>query len=43
MEIVLREGDGAMPFRTLGTNFGDFLSEIRAFSFKKMHLKMSSG
>ena len=24
------------------TNFSDFLSEIRAFSFKKMHLKMSS-
>ena len=29
--------------RTLGTNFSDFLSEIGAFSFKKMHLKMSSG
>ena len=29
--------------RTLGTNSSDFLSEIRAFSFKKMHSKMSSG
>ena len=29
--------------RTLGTNFSEILSEIHAFSFKKMHLKMSSG
>ena len=28
--------------RTLGTNFSEILSEIYAFSFKKMHLKMSS-
>ena len=27
---------------TLGTNFSEILSEIHAFSFKKMHLKMSS-
>ena len=26
----------------LGTNFGEILSEIHAFSFKKMHLKTSS-
>ena len=28
--------------RTLGTNFSEILSKIPAFSFKKMHLKMSS-
>ena len=27
---------------TLGTNLSEILSEIHAFSFKKMHLKMSS-
>ena len=27
----------------LGTNFSEILIEIRAFSFKKMHLNMSSG
>ena len=27
----------------LGTNFSDILIEIHTFSFKKMHLKMSSG
>ena len=27
----------------LGTNFNEILIEIRTFSFKKMHLKMSSG
>ena len=31
-----------LTIRTLGTNFSDILSEIRAFSLKKMHLKMSS-
>ena len=29
--------------RTLGTNFSEILSEIHIFSFKKIHLKMSSG
>ena len=29
--------------RTLGTKFSEILSEIHAFSFKKIHLKMSSG
>ena len=28
--------------RTLGTNFSEILSEIHIFSFKNMHLKMSS-
>ena len=30
-------------FRTLGINFSEILSEIHTFSFKKMHLKISSG
>ena len=29
--------------RTLGTNFSEILIEIQTFSFRKMHLKMSSG
>ena len=29
--------------RTIGTNFSEILSVIHTFSFKKMHLKMSSG
>ena len=29
--------------RPLGTNFSEILIEIYAFSFKKIHLKMSSG
>ena len=28
--------------RTLGTNFSEIISEIHTFSFKKIHLKMSS-
>ena len=34
--------DGILLIRPLGTNFSEILSEIRTFSFKKMHLKMSS-
>ena len=34
--------DGILLIRTLGTNFSEILSEIHLFSFKKMHLKMSS-
>ena len=33
---------GIWLIRHLGTNFREIWSEIRAFSFKKMHLKMSS-
>ena len=32
-----------MLSRTLGTNFSEIIREIHTFSFKKMHLKMSSG
>ena len=33
---------GILSIRTLGINSNEILSEIRVFSFKKMHLKMSS-
>ena len=33
---------GILLIRTSGTNFSEILSEIRAFSLKKMHLKMST-
>ena len=33
---------GMLLLQTLGTNFSEIFSEICAFSFKKMHLKMSS-
>ena len=33
---------GILSIRTSGTNSIEILSEIHTFSFKKMHLKMSS-
>ena len=33
---------GTLLIQTLGTNFSEILNVIHAFSFKKMHLKMSS-
>ena len=33
---------GILSIRTLGTNFTEFLSKIHTFSFKKMHLRMTS-
>ena len=33
---------GILLIRTLGTDFSEMLREIHKFSFKKMHLKMSS-
>ena len=33
---------GILLIYTLGTNFSEILNEIHAFSFKKIHLKMSS-
>ena len=33
---------GILLIRILGTNFKEIVSEIHTFSFKKMHLKMSS-
>ena len=34
---------GILLIGTLGTNFSEMLIEIHTFSFKKIHLKMSSG
>ena len=34
---------GILSIWTLGTHFSEILSEIRTFSFKEMHMKMSSG
>ena len=34
---------GILPIEPLGINFSEILIEIYAFSFKKTHLKMSSG
>ena len=34
---------GILLIRTLGTNFSEISLEIHTFTFKKMHLKMSSG
>ena len=42
-QAIIWTNAGILLIRTLRTNFSDSLSEIRAFSFKKMHLKMSSG
>ena len=42
-QAIIWTNAGILLNRTLGTNFSDFLGEIRAFSFKKMHLKMPSG
>ena len=41
-QAIIWTNDGMLLIRTLGTNFNEILSEIHAFSFKKMHLKMSS-
>ena len=42
-QAIIWTNAGIVLIRTLGTNFSEILSEIHAFSFKKMHLKMSSG
>ena len=41
-QAIIRTPAGILLIRTLGTNFSEILSEIHSFSFKKMHLKMSS-
>ena len=41
-QVIIWTNDGILLIRTLGTNFSEILSEIHSFSFKKMHLKMSS-
>ena len=41
-QAIIWTDTGILLIRTLGTNFSEILSEIHIFSFKKMHLKMSS-
>ena len=41
-QAIIWTNDRILLIRTLWTNFSEILSEIHAFSFKKMHLKMSS-
>ena len=42
-QAIIWTNAGILLIRTLGTNFSEILSEIHVFSFKKMHLQMSSG
>ena len=41
-QAIIWTNAGILLSGTLGTNFGEILNEIHTFSFKKMHLKMSS-
>ena len=41
-QTIIWTNAGILLIRTLGTNFRGILGEIHTFSFKKMHLKMSS-
>ena len=42
-QVIIWTNAGILLNRPLGTNLSEILSEIRTFSLKKMHLKMSSG
>ena len=42
-QAIIWTNAGILLIGTLGTNFSEILSEIHIFSFKEMHLKMSSG
>ena len=42
-QAIIRTNAGLLLNGPLGTNCSDILIEIRAFSFKKMRLKISSG
>ena len=41
-QAIIRTNAGILLIGNLGTNFSESLSETHTFSFKKMHLKMSS-
>ena len=41
-QAIIWTNAGILIIRRLGTNFSEILIEIHTFSFKKMHLKMSS-
>ena len=42
-QVIIWTNAGVLLIGPLGTNFSEILIEIYIFSFKKMHLKMSSG
>ena len=42
-QAIIWNNNGILFIGTLGTNFNEILIEINAFSFKNVHLKMSSG
>ena len=42
-QAIIWTNAGILLIRTSGTNVSEILSEIHTFSFKKVHLKMSSG
>ena len=42
-QAIIWTDAGILLIRTLGTNFSEIPSEIHVFSFKTIHLKMSSG
>ena len=42
-QTIIWTNDGILLIWPLRTNFSEFLIKIHTFSFKKMHLKMSSG
>ena len=41
-QAIIWTNAGILLIRPLGTNFNEILIEIHTYSFKKMHLKMSS-
>ena len=41
-QAIIRTNAGILLIGRLGTNFSEILFAIHTFSFKKMHLKMSS-
>ena len=41
-QAIIWTNAGILLIEPLGTNFSEILIRIQAFSFKKMHLKMSS-
>ena len=42
-QAIIWTNAGILLIEPLGTNFNEMLIEIHAFSFTKIHLKMSSG
>ena len=42
-KAIIWSNAGILSIGPMGTNFSEILIEIHTFSFKKMHLKMSSG